>query len=234
MDTCRPAPTDAQGGSAASIRTGFVVGMASLLLLEAAPAQVKANAQFGAASPAADVRQLANWIAHTGDHQGRAFFLVDKVHATLYAFDLDARLLASTPVLLGAAVGDDSVPGIGTRPMARILPSERTTPAGRFVAEAGRNLQGEGVVWVDHTAAVSMHRVRSSDPLERRAERLGSATTADNRISYGCINVPPAFYERHVRAAFAANPTAVVYVLPETRSLQEQFGVPLSGMGEKR
>ena len=180
---------------------------------------------FGAAVPGADARQLADWIARARDNQGKAFFLIDKVHATLYVFDRNARLQASTPVLIGAALGDDSVPGIGARPMARILPSERTTPAGRFVAEVGRNLQGEDVVWIDHGAAVSMHRVRTSNPLERRAERLGTATVDDNRISYGCINVPVAFYDRNVQTVFAASRTAVVYVLPETRSLQDQFGL---------
>ena len=178
--------------------------------------------------PAADVGQpqrLIHWIAQNRDHQGKPFFLIDKVNATLYVFDQHARLTAQSPVLLGAAVGDDSVPGIGDRPMAQILPSERTTPAGRFVAEAGRNLQGEDVVWIDHAAAVSMHRLRSSNLAEHRAHRMSTATADDNRISYGCINVPVAFYNRYVQPAFARLPTAIVYVMPETRSMEQQFGI---------
>jgi hypothetical protein len=216
--------------------------MAGLFLLAATPAQTGGRlasthsvpqeaaapeVDFGAAAPAPDARRLADWIARTRDNQGGAFFLIDKVHATLYLFDRNARLQASTPVLLGAAIGDASVPGIGVRPMAQILPSERTTPAGRFVAEVGRNLQGEDVVWIDHGAAVSMHRVRTGNPHERRAERLGTATVDDNRISYGCINVPVAFYDQYVQAVFAASRTAVVYVLPETRSLEDQFELHL-------
>lgn len=223
MDTLQ-ASTDTHGVSAAFTRPGCPVSLIGLLLLVGA-ASVGADARFGSTSAGAEVRELLSWITRTGDHQGRAFFLVDKVNARLYVFDPGARLLASTPVLLGAAIGDDSVEGIGERPMAAIRPAERTTPAGRFVAEVGRNLQGEGVVWVDHAAAVSMHRVRVSNPLERRAERLATATPADNRISFGCINVPTAFYDRHVQAAFVVNPTATVYVLPETRSLREQFGI---------
>lgn len=170
---------------------------------------------------------MVQWIALVQDHQGQPFFVIDKTNARLYVFDRHARLRAHTPVLLGAAIGDDSVPGIGTRPMDQILPSERTTPAGRFVAEVGRNANGEDVVWIDHTAAVSMHRIRSGTPLERRAHRMASLTVADNRISYGCINVPVAFYNQHVHTAFNSNrATAIVYVLPETRSLQQQFGLP--------
>jgi hypothetical protein len=125
--------------------------------------------------------------------------------------------------LLGAALGDDSVPGIGTRTMASIQVHERTTPAGRFIGERGKNTSGEGVVWVDYDAAVSMHRVRLNNPIERRADRLASPTAADNRISFGCINVPVAFFDRHIETLFA-HLQAVVYVLPDVKSVQEVFG----------
>jgi hypothetical protein len=170
------------------------------------------------------VRWLADWVADTRDNGNAAFIVVDKRSARLHVFDADARWIAATPVLLGEALGDESVPGIGLRPMTSIQPSERTTPAGRFVGERGRNATGEDVVWVDYGAAVSMHRVRLTNPSERRAERLASPTAADNRISYGCINVPVAFYEQHVRTMFARQ-HAVIYVLPDTTSVQEVFGI---------
>ena len=114
------------------------------------------------------------------------------------------------------------MPGIGERKIADILPFERTTPAGRFKAEAGRNLGGEDIVWVDYDAAVSMHRVRATNPRERRLERLASSTVADNRISYGCINVPAAFFDAWVSPIFKSSP-APVYVLPEVRHEREVF-----------
>jgi hypothetical protein len=58
---------------------------------------------------------------------------------------------------------------------------------------------------------------------EKRAHRLDSATAADNRISYGCINVPAKFYDQVVSPAFTGT-NGVVYVLPETRSAREVFG----------
>lgn len=172
----------------------------------------------------AQARQLADWIAHTGDHAGAPFLIVDKKRARVFVFDANASLRAHSAVLLGLALGDDSVPGIGTRPMAQILPAERTTPAGRFVAERGRNIQGEDVVWVDYDAAVSMHRVRTGNPVERRAERLATATIDDNRISYGCINVPVAFYENYVQPIFAKD-KAMVYVLPDIKPVGDVFGI---------
>lgn len=182
-----------------------------------------AHAEFGDARPSRIAREVADWALASNDPRGLPFLIVDKPAATLYVFDANGTLVGASPVLLGLARGDDSVPGIGTRPMAQIRPDERTTPAGRFLAERGVNSHGEDVMWVDYDAAVSMHRVRATNPKERRLERLRTPTIADNRISYGCINVPARFYESYVVPAFSRG-HAVVYVLPETRSMQEQFG----------
>jgi hypothetical protein len=76
---------------------------------------------------------------------------------------------------------------------------------------------------VDYEAAVDIHRVVTNKPEERRLERLATPTPVDNRISYGCINVPAQFYERVVRPAFT-DTDGVVYVLPETRPAREYFG----------
>ena len=147
----------------------------------------------------------------------------DKKQAHAYVFDSTARLLGSSAVLLGATRGDDSVRGIGLRPLSQVRLAERTTPAGRFVAEPGRNLLGEDVVWVDYDAAISMHRVRTTNPAEQRLERLASENPDDKRISYGCINVPAAFYEAYVRPTFASQ-RAIVYVLPEIKPVEQMFG----------
>src|SRR5512134_3486729 len=122
MPPSRQASPDSASGCVAAACRGLLAGMAGLLVMVSTPAQtgggftrahsVRGEAaargtNFGAAVPAPDARHLADWIARTRDNQGKAFFLIDKVHATLYVFDRNARLQASTPVLLGAAVGDD-------------------------------------------------------------------------------------------------------------------------------
>lgn len=159
----------------------------------------------------------------THDNQSMPFAIVDKKSARVHTFDRNGQRTGSSPVLLGLAKGDDSVPGIGERKMADILPTERTTPAGRFLVEPGRNTQQDDIVWIDYDAAVSMHRVRTARRTDRRLERLATPTVADNRISYGCINVPSAFYDAYIRDTLGAG-GGVVYVLPETRSLEAQFG----------
>jgi hypothetical protein len=159
-------------------------------------------------------RRVSRDAVESRDNKGAGFAIVDKTRARLYLFDAMGQLQASSPVLLGLAHGDDSVKGIGTRPMAQIRPTERTTPAGRFVTEPGINTGGEDIVWIDYDAAVSMHRVRATKKSERRLERLASPSALDNRISYGCINVPADFYDAYVKPVFG-NRSGVVYVLPE-------------------
>jgi hypothetical protein len=179
-------------------------------------------ADFGSHAATPDARFIADWVADSGDNQGLPYVILDKRDARVYVFDAAGRIIDSSPVLLGAAPGDDSVEGIGTRPMHLVRPEEKTTPAGRFVAEAGRNTSGEDVVWVDYDAAVSMHRVRLVDVKERRLERLASPDPAQRRISYGCINVPVAFFDSVVWPLLRTT-RAVAYVLPETRALDAVF-----------
>jgi hypothetical protein len=181
----------------------------------------RANFKFEAASPQA--QELGQWVVHSGDNRKLPFIIIDKVEAKVFVFDPDGQLRGASPALLGLAIGDDSVPGIGQRKLSTIRPDERTTPAGRFVASLDRDLHGEEVLWVDYDTAVSLHPVVAGHPKERRAQRLASPSPLDNRISYGCINVPVAFYKTVVSPAFKGT-EGIVYVLPETRSARQVFG----------
>ncbi|MBS0427736.1 MAG: L,D-transpeptidase [Proteobacteria bacterium] len=171
---------------------------------------------------APEVAHLVKLAVASHDNRGQAFAVVDKKNARVHVFAPDGTLRGTSPVLLGLAKGDDSVPGIGERPMAQIRPHERTTPAGRFASEPGVNSNGEDIVWVDYDAAVSMHRVRTANKADRRLERLATPTIADNRISYGCINVPAAFYDGYVKPALGRT-RGVVYVMPEAESAERRF-----------
>jgi hypothetical protein len=70
---------------------------------------------------------------------------------------------------------------------------------------------------------VSLHRVRANNKAERRLERLASPTVEDNRISYGCVNLPAAFYDAHVKPLFG-NSRGVIYVLPEMPATATVWG----------
>lgn len=191
-------------------------------VVPAAPASVARRLDFGSEKPSAAARRLAEWVVAGGDNGNHPFAIVDKHDARAFLFEPGGRLIIGTPVLLGYAHGDDSVPGIGLRPIAQVRPSERTTPAGRFVAQPGHNTLGNEVVWVDYDNAVSMHRVRPTDPRERRLQRLATPSPRDNRISYGCINVPGDVFDRHFWPVFGAGPS-VIYVMPEAKPLAAVF-----------
>ena len=233
----------------AGVRQGVIVGALALLLVlpvlawwrssaspaaspvapapsaavAAAPDPVGPRAaDFGTVESPPDVRQVARWVAASADNGSAPFAIVDKRRTHVYVFEPNGRLSGHSPVLLGYAPGDHTVPGIGERPIHLVRPEERTTPAGRFVSVSGKNAQQEDVVWVDYDAAVSMHRVRPTDPTERRLERLATPSTDDNRISYGCINVPVSFFDGVLWPALGGR-RAMVYVLPEVEPLDAIF-----------
>lgn len=179
--------------------------------------------QAGGAEPASEtVVQVADWAIASGDNSGLPFVIIDKVAAEVFVFGADGQLRGAAPALLGFARGDHSAPGVGDRELSRIRPEERTTPAGRFLAGFGPAWGGKNVLWVDYATAISLHPVIVGNRKEHRLQRLQSPTPEDNRITYGCINVPAAFYKDVVRPAFTGT-NGVVYILPEMTPLNEVF-----------
>lgn len=182
------------------------------------------GANFRGEIASGDAREVANWAVSSGDSHGLPFMIVDKRNAKVFLFDGRGQLKGAAPALLGLGRGDESVAGIGQRRLATISPKERTTPAGRFEASLGHDFE-QDILWVDYDSALSLHRVIVGDRKDRRRQRLASASPLDNRISYGCINVPVDFYDRLVIPAFTAT-VGIVYILPETKSVGEVFAIP--------
>nr|WP_302675591.1 L,D-transpeptidase [Sphingomonas faeni] len=182
-------------------------------------------AQFRGETVSADARDTANWVTASHDNHALPFVVIDKANAKVFAFDGAGVLRGAAPALLGMARGDDSVPGIGQRKLATITPPERTTPAGRFQASLGRDFE-QDILWIDYEAALSLHRVIKGRRVDDRAGRLASPTPSDNRISYGCVNVPPGFYDGVVKPLFTGT-VGIVYILPETKPLRSVFAVPV-------
>ena len=192
------------------------------LVTAAAPKREAKLANFDGAKAPDDVRKLADWIVTSGDNRGMNFVIVEKPAAVVFAFDPEGKILGTAPCLVGAAKGDGSFPGVGTMTLAQITPNMRTTPAGRFLSSLGPDLGKKDVLWVDYPDAISLHRVVNNVRSERRPERLASPTPLDNRISWGCINVPPKFFDHVIDPAFKGT-TGLVYILPEVKSMKEVF-----------
>ncbi|WP_460727682.1 hypothetical protein [Lysobacter rhizosphaerae] len=204
------------------------------MALALAFASFKASAEETAVQPVAAVDQLppgqevsetvielAGWVVATRDSQGYPFAIIDKAAAQVLVFGGDGRLRGAAPGLFGSAIGDHSAPGIAGLALREIPGRDRTTPAGRFVGGFGPSTDAGRVLWVDYDSAISMHPTATGIPAERRAERLASPSPDDNRITHGCINVPPEFYEQIIRPTFERG--GVFYILPDTASLAETF-----------
>jgi hypothetical protein len=172
--------------------------------------------------PSGTAAEFAGWVAASGDNGGRPFLIVDKLAAEVFVFDAQGGLQGAAPVLVGLARGDDSAPGIGDLPLAAIRPDERTTPAGRFVAHFGEGHGHRTILWVDYADEIALHPVVTAHPRERRLQRLRSPSPDEHRITYGCINVPAAFF-RDVVLKVLPGDGGVVYVLPDTRPVEEVF-----------
>ena len=166
--------------------------------------------------------QLASWVTASRDNGDLPFIVIDKIAAEVLVFDHQGLMVGMTPALVGIAPGDDATPGIGDLPLSEIGPAEKTTPAGRFIARIGPAKGDQTVLWVDFNTSVALHPVVTGNKAERRLDRLASPTPKDNRITFGCINVPAAFFSDLVQPLYA-DKGGMVYVLPEKKFLIEVF-----------
>ena len=198
---------------------GFAL-LASNAVLAAVAPEASQDAELNTAS--AGVKWIARWAIDAGDSAGFPYLVIDKVNARVYVFDARGQLQGADAALLGMGRGDRSGAGIGTRRLSTISPDERITPAGRFMASIDRDAHGTEVLLIDYDASIALHPVVKGEPIERRAERLQSPTAQDHRTSFGCINVPPAFYRDVISRAFGKT-NGVVYILPEASSVQAWF-----------
>jgi len=215
----------------ARIAAGILPGLlaACFLSLAASAADGPQRADFNSERASPEARHVADWAVHSGDNRADddrrlPFVILDKTDARIYLFDAQGKLHAAAPALLGLGKGDTSFAGIGDRKLSTIRPVDRTTPAGRFVGFLGHAFvtnpkRAEDVLWVDYKGGVSIHRVVRS---ANRLKRMDTPTPLDNRVSFGCINVPVKFFEDAVRPAFKEG-KGIVYVLPETKTAREVF-----------
>ena len=186
------------------------------------PAPPVARADFGGESASHDAQSVAHWAVRSGDPKGLPFVIIDKANARLYAFDAGGKLSGATPVLIGMGIGDTFPPGVINMEMNETQPWQRVTPAGRFEAEVYEKPNGKSSIWVDYDAGIALHRMPTRKTAQRRAERMVSPRPEDHRITYGCINVPGAFYEEVILPAFQAR-GGIAYVLPEKMPLRAVF-----------
>ena len=210
-------------------------GIFALLLALAAPLSAQAaegggppdsetaSTGAGTAARSADTARVADWIAASRDNHSLPYAIIDKKTASILLFDAAGKPMGEAPVLVGIALGDDATPGVGKKSLAQLGPAEKTTPAGRFLARYGWAAGRQRVLWVDYADSVGLHPIpKDAARKERRSERMLSPTSEDNRITFGCINVPASFYAKRVRPLFQRK-GGYVYVLPDIKPIEAVF-----------
>jgi hypothetical protein len=199
------------------------VGASPSKPVKASRSSVESTADAPAIVPSVAANRVAEWVAASGDNHSLPYLIVDKTAASLFLYDAKGKPLAAVPVLIGIAIGDEASPGIGNKKLAEIGPAEKTTPAGRFLAKFGLALGRERILWVDYATSVALHPIpKDASSKEHRRERMLSPTPDDNRITFGCINVPKAFYGKLLRPSFQKK-GGYVYVLPDSKPLEVVF-----------
>jgi hypothetical protein len=180
------------------------------------------RADFGSFVATREARNIADWAVDARDHEGMPFMIVDKAAAQLLVFNGRGQVVSTSPVLIGAAVGDVFEPGVADMDMYDTKPWQRITPAGRYRADLYRTQSSDWSVWVDYDTGIALHKVLTTNRAQNRLARLASEDAAHRRITFGCINVPAAFFDRVVYPLMRRS-DAIVYVLPETQSAQALF-----------
>lgn len=184
-------------------------------LTEGRQAPFAKRANFRNVAASSDATLTADWIVSTNDNKGMSFLVADKVNGAVFIFDGEGNLIRKASALFGMNVGDK---------MPIEAEAERITPSGRFEAKTDTDVEYYGTTvdfYETDDNALAIHKVYLEEPAERRQQRLDSKTPADNRISYGCINVDERIFNRDIAPAFADG--GIVYVLPETKAGREGF-----------
>jgi hypothetical protein len=188
-----------------------------------APPKVESGAVEPSILPSEGVTRVADWVAESGDNHSLPYAIIDKTNGALFFFTAAGKPLDPVPVLIGIAVGDEATAGIGSKKLAEIGPAEKTTPAGRYLAKFGLAFRKERILWVDYATSVALHPIPpDASKKDRRRERMLSPEPDDNRITFGCINVPRAFYAKVLSRQFQKK-GGYVYILPDTKPIEEVF-----------
>lgn len=218
-EKARPKTTAAKSTNAKTAASKARAAKTSVAKASALPAIPDATEMV--VDPTPQAARILNWVTGAADNKALPYVVLDKAAARIWLYDGKGKRIADAPVLVGIALGDDATPGVGAKSLAEIGPAEKTTPAGRFLAKFGVAAGKTRVLWVDYATSVALHTIPPGNPKEKRVDRMLSPDIADNRITFGCINVPKAFYAK-VGPLFRKK-GGYVYILPDAKPIEEVF-----------
>jgi hypothetical protein len=154
---------------------------------------------------------------------GKWFMVADKPNGMLHIFKEDGSHFISDATLYGKDKGDVLANVSSLEGGAKI------TPAGKFTLKQSEAEYAGKVALLlvesqDSTGYIAVHAADVSTPSERRLERLETPTSADNRISYGCINTKHETFINEIKPHINELDGGLIFVLPDaTEKTAEMF-----------
>lgn len=181
--------------------------------------------------PKVDFKEVAvpGYIQQVADNRMRAhpnkpIVIVDKQMGLTYMIDANGVLAGKSASLTGKTKGDfRSEEAKKTASVESIAEKDKVTEAGMFEGALKKSEDYGRVITLQefNNYSVALHQTYLKKPAERRQERLESATPEDNRISFGCINVPNEFMQNVVLKSIPYGMTRFpIVVIPESKSIQ--------------
>jgi len=159
-------------------------------------------------------------MAPVATKTGKWFMVADKPNGMMHIFKEDGSHVLSDPTLYGKDKGD--VMGA----VSSLEGGAKITPAGKFTLEKS-SARGGSLLLVeskDDTGYIAIHAADTSTPSENRLGRLETPTSADNRISYGCINTKHSTFINKVVPNIDSLDGGLIFVLPDaTETTAEMF-----------
>lgn len=174
-------------------------------------------------------KQVYERLALAAFSTKRGFMIADKANGKLFVYNDRGELLDESSALFGRVVGDTNAAGVtpaGTYGLSIRAPQNAQDYTGGKVAFL---VKDESLVPAGNLF-VALHSVYTRDTANDRQAMLDSETTADNRVSSGCINTQSRVFTDVILANEAMFDGATIAVLDESGAVREasRSAAPLS------
>lgn len=158
-------------------------------------------------------------MAPTAIASGKGFIIADKPAGMLHVFHPDGSVLVQDAALYGKDAGD-------TMGKSALEGGGKITPAGSYTLRAEADAEyvgGQRLTLVETLTStqsgsgsvIAVHGAWFGDAKENRAGRLASATGADNKISYGCVNTSHETFLKAILPNITSLNGGMMFVLPD-------------------
>jgi hypothetical protein len=156
-------------------------------------------------------------MAPVAKQTGKGFIIADKPNGMIHIFKKDGSLLGQFATLYGKDSGD--LPGA----VSSLEGGKKVTPAGTYTLQPTASDEYAGGVTLklketeDATGYIAIHAVWLGDPSEARQFRLRSTTSADNKVTYGCMNIDMQEFVSQIAPNVELLNGGMIFVLPDAK-----------------